>query len=146
MTEFNSIDCYSILLGKPSIIRFQAPSSLTTYVGQSAVFHCDVVGDPEPVVNWKNSSNSIISGGVKFQVFSNHTLKIINLQKSDDGNLYTCEAENSYGVTAASATLRVNGRSKLNFINVTVLPKWSRGSINFNKCHGPKGSNSTEMK
>ena len=101
-------DCLIILLGKPSIL-FKAPSSSSTYVGQSAVFHCVVVGDPDPVVHWKNSSNSIIISGGRFEVFSNGTLEINNLLKTDDESLYTCEAVNSYGTTAASTTLRVNG-------------------------------------
>ena len=88
---------------------FKAPSLSSTYVGQSAVFHCVVVGDPDPVVHWKNSSNSIITSGGRFEVFRNGTLEINNLLKTDDGSLYTCEAVNSYGTTAASTTLRVNG-------------------------------------
>jgi len=101
-------DCLIVLLGKPNI-QLKAPSSSATYVGQSAVFHCVVVGEPDPVVHWKNSSNSIITDGGRFAVFSNGTLVINNLLKTDDGSLYTCEAVNSYGTTAASATLRVNG-------------------------------------
>jgi len=88
---------------------FNAPSTSSTYVGQTAVFHCVVVGEPDPVVHWKNNSNSIITDGGRFEVFGNGTLKINNLLKTDDGSLYTCEAVNSYGTTAASATLRVNG-------------------------------------
>ena len=73
------------------------------------MFHCVVVGDPKPTVHWKNSSGIIITSGGRFDVFSNNSLKISNLLKSDDGSFFTCEAENSYGKTAASTTLYVNG-------------------------------------
>ena len=77
------------------------------------MFHCITVGDPKPIVRWKNSSSAIITTHGRFEVFSNGSLKISNLQKSDDGGLFICEAENLYGTTAASTTLRVNGMSKL---------------------------------
>ena len=98
-----------VILGKPSITLFKAPSLSSTYVGQSAVFYCVVIGDPDPVIHWKNSSNSIITSGGRFKVFSNGTLEIKNLLKTDDWSLYTCEATNSFGTTAASATLHVSG-------------------------------------
>lgn len=91
--------------GKPTIV--QAPSVLAAYVGQSGEFHCVAVGDPNPTVRWKNSSVIITTGG-RFEVFINGSLKINNLLKSDDGSLYICEAENSYGITTASATLQVH--------------------------------------
>lgn len=97
-----------VFLGKPTII--QAPSLLSTYVGLSGIFHCVVVGNPKPTVRWKNSSNAIITSGGRFEVFSNESLKISNLLKSDDGSFFTCEAENSYGTTTASTTLRVTGQ------------------------------------
>ena len=81
---------------------------LAAYVGQSGEFHCVAVGDPNPTVHWKNSSVIITTGG-RFEVFINGSLKINNLLKSDDGSLYICEAENSYGITTASATLQVHG-------------------------------------
>lgn len=81
---------------------------LVTFIGQSATFHCIAVGDPRPTVRWKNSSAIITTSG-KFEVFSNGSLKINNLLKSDDGSFFTCEAENLYGTTAASTTLHVNG-------------------------------------
>lgn len=97
-----------VFLGKPTII--QAPSLLSTYVGLSGIFHCVVVGNPKPTVRWKNGSNAIITSGARFEVFSNKSLKISNLLKSDDGSFFTCEAENSYGTTTASTTLRVTGQ------------------------------------
>ena len=73
------------------------------------MFYCEVVGAPKPIVNWKNGSNVIISSGGRFEVFSNGSLRISNLMKSDDGSLFICEARNLYGTTSASATLHVNG-------------------------------------
>lgn len=106
--------------GKPTIL--QAPSVLSTYIGQSGMFHCVVVGDPKPTVHWKNSSGIIITSGGRFDVFSNNSLKISNLLKSDDGSFFTCEAENSYGKTAASTTLYVN--------NPPTHPSFTRMPVN----------------
>ena len=72
------------------------------------MLHCVVVGDPKPTVRWKNNT-AIINTGGRFEVFSNGSLKISSLEKSDDGRLFTCEAENSYGITLASSTLNVDG-------------------------------------
>ena len=72
------------------------------------MLHCVVVGDPKPTVRWKNSTAIIKTGG-RFEVFSNGSLKISSLEKSDNGRLFTCEAENSYGITLASSTLNVDG-------------------------------------
>lgn len=96
----------SPFLGKPTII--QLPSVSVGYVGQPGEFHCVVVGDPKPSIQWKNDSDVITTGG-RLEVFVNGTLKIKRLLKSDDGSLFTCEAENLYGSTSASASLQVNG-------------------------------------
>lgn len=92
--------------GKPTIV--QAPTALVSYVGQSVIFHCVVVGNPKPNVCWKNSSEIVTTRG-RIEVFSNGSLKINNLLKSDDGSFFICEAKNSYGISTASATLHVNG-------------------------------------
>ena len=97
------------VLGVPAVSISKTPSSSATYVGQSALFHCEVVGYPKPVLNWKNISDAIISSGGRFEVFSNGSLRINNLVKSDDGSLFICKAYNSFGSTSASTTLIVNG-------------------------------------
>ena len=73
------------------------------------MLHCVVVADPKPTVRWKNSTGTVMITSGRFQVFVNGSLKISSLEKSDDGRLFTCEAENSYGITLASSTLNVDG-------------------------------------
>jgi len=90
--------------GKPTII--QPPSVLVAYVGQPGVFHCVAVGDPKPSIQWRNDSDVVTTGG-RLEVFVNGTLKIKSLLKSDDSSFFTCEAENLYGSTSASASLKV---------------------------------------
>ena len=106
----------SPFIGKPTII--QPPSVLDAYVGQPGVFHCVAVGDPKPSIQWKNGSDVISTGG-RLEVFVNGTLKIKGLLKSDDSGFFTCEAENSYGSTSASASLRVNGTVSPCYLIVT---------------------------
>ena len=96
----------SPFLGKPTII--QPPSVLVAYVGQPGVFHCVAVGDPKPSIQWRNDSDVVTTGG-RLELFVNGTLKIKSLLKSDDSSFFTCEAENLYGSTSASASLQVKG-------------------------------------
>lgn len=72
------------------------------------MFHCVAVGDPKPSIRWKNGSDVITTGG-RLELFVNGTLKIKGLLKSDDSSFFTCEAENLYGSTSASASLQVRG-------------------------------------
>lgn len=51
---------------------------------------------------------SLSSGGCRFEIRSDNTLRLLKVREEDEGT-YTCVTENSVGRTEASAMLQVHG-------------------------------------
>ena len=81
-----------------------SPKTLTVNEGVSALFHCSVSGNPNPVIVWsktnRQSSPSVASGG---------KLLLKNVRVSDSGT-YNCSAVNILGRAQALVQLIVNGK------------------------------------
>nr|XP_042911040.1 neural cell adhesion molecule 2 [Parasteatoda tepidariorum] len=58
--------------------------------GENGLVLCNVRSDPKPVVNWYFKGKKIVSNE-KYKVQENHSLKILNLSRSDAGE-YKCKA------------------------------------------------------
>ncbi|XP_039620070.1 roundabout homolog 1 isoform X2 [Polypterus senegalus] len=90
------------VLEKPTFV--QRPSNNTLKAGSTAYFWCQVEGDPMPVVRWQKELGQLPTG--RYEVFSNHTLKIYYVRAQDTGK-YTCTAANQVGSASVSAHLIV---------------------------------------
>ncbi|XP_053562418.1 matrix-remodeling-associated protein 5 [Bombina bombina] len=84
--------------------------SLSVPFEMDAVFPCEAVGEPKPVITWtKISTGAVISKNTRmqrFEVLENGTLHIQNLQLQDRGQ-YLCAAENQLGTDKMLITLTV---------------------------------------
>ncbi|XP_013881640.1 immunoglobulin superfamily DCC subclass member 3 [Austrofundulus limnaeus] len=84
----------------------QPPQSIARPVGTTAIFTCQVQGEPDPQLTWlKNGQVLEPRGHVKLRN-NNSTLTIHSISQEDEA-IYQCIAENSAGSTQASARLTV---------------------------------------
>lgn len=84
------------------------PQNKVKPAAQTARFHCSADGIPNPTITWfKNGEPLDINGRVKMKNEKNNSLVISQLVINDSG-LYQCFAENSAGISIASARLIVN--------------------------------------
>ena len=96
-------DSSEIILA-PSIVS--PPVSKAVNQTDTALFQCLVNGIPKPQVTWLKDNSSLLSD--KRIVQTGGELAITNATKKDEG-IYTCIAENIFGIKASSATLSVQG-------------------------------------
>ncbi|GIY01936.1 hypothetical protein CDAR_81432 [Caerostris darwini] len=68
-------------------------------------FHCEVYGNPVPILRWYKNGDIIVHSEY-FQIVNGKNLKILGAVKSDSG-IYQCFATNSAGAIQASTELRV---------------------------------------
>lgn len=81
------------------------PADLKIPEGGVALIHCQAKGSPVPRVNWSHDNGDRVStlgaipgGGYdKYRVYSNGTLIVRDVQKSDSG-MYTCDVSNGIGI------------------------------------------------
>ena len=90
-------------ISAPSIVSPPKP----TVVTDIASFQCKVRGNPKPQISWLKQNASLPAS--KRIVQSRGTLMIRDVT-SQDGGMYTCQAENLLGVVTSSATLTVQGK------------------------------------
>ena len=88
----------------PSFTR--TPVNQTANEGGRVTFYCSATGSPSPIVTWSKLGGIIPSD--RQQEPSPGSLRIINLQPSDDGT-YVCTAQNFLGKITAHAFLRIQG-------------------------------------
>ena len=82
---------------------------------QDAIFTCNFEGDPQPNVNWFNSSGEMLQATSKTLLshFANSsTLQIVNVTIDDHGS-YICNASNNHSFESKSGTLNVIGMLKI---------------------------------
>ncbi|XP_054901138.1 immunoglobulin superfamily DCC subclass member 3 [Poeciliopsis prolifica] len=84
----------------------QPPQSIARPVGTTAIFTCQVQGEPEPQLTWLKNGQVLEPGGHVKLRNNNSTLTINSLSQEDEA-IYQCIAENSAGSTQASARLTV---------------------------------------
>ncbi|EEC18666.1 neural cell adhesion molecule L1, putative, partial [Ixodes scapularis] len=81
------------------------PADLKIPEGGVALIHCQAKGSPVPRVSWSHDNGdrvftlgAIPGGGYdKYRVYSNGTLIVRDVQKSDSG-MYTCDVSNGIGI------------------------------------------------
>ncbi|XP_068600500.1 LOW QUALITY PROTEIN: roundabout homolog 3 [Brachionichthys hirsutus] len=89
----------------PPIIR-QGPANHTLVPGSTAQFHCHIMGNPIPSIQWERDGQRILGNDGRTSLMENGTLQITNLQETDSG-VYTCLASSSSGETSWSGVLTV---------------------------------------
>ena len=92
-------------ISAPSIVA--PPMSMVVNETGTALFQCQVEGNPEPKVTWLKQNSSLLAD--KRIVPSRGVLVITDVTSQDDG-MYTCFARNILGVMKASAALHVQGK------------------------------------
>ena len=91
----------------PAIPSFtRRPVNQTASEGGRVTFYCSATGGPSPIVTWSKLRGIIPAD--RQQEPSPGSLRIINLQPSDDGT-YVCTAQNFLGKITAHAFLRIQG-------------------------------------
>ncbi|XP_065157877.1 roundabout homolog 1-like isoform X1 [Atheta coriaria] len=90
---------------KPFLIK--PPEDLTTLVGSSVEFTCEVGGDPLPDVLWRRQAPGGAMPLGRVRVLEDRSLRLERVTLSDQGK-YICEADNAAGDLSASATLTVH--------------------------------------
>ena len=91
----------------PAIPSFtRRPINQTANEGGRVTFYCSATGSPSPTVTWSKLGGIIPAD--RQQEPSPGSLRIINLQPSDDGT-YVCTAQNFLGKITAHAFLRIQG-------------------------------------
>lgn len=85
---------------KPSFRRF--PIDITTRLGKTVDFPCDVVGDKPLQVTWRKEKGKI----GRITTLRDHTLRIEQVTREDHG-IYVCVAKNQVGEAEAVARLNV---------------------------------------
>lgn len=89
------------------LIFLRQPSTLTSVVGQTAVFSCVVSGYPTPSVAWSHNQEEIIFGSSdRLAPLAGGSLQISNVTEEDAG-IYTCTADNGNQTIHAQAELVV---------------------------------------
>ena len=73
------------------------PDSIIVKPNSQAFLHCEVYGNPKPMVTWSKSREQI-HPNYKYEIFSNGTL-LVRSATEQDVDRYTCVADN--GVTGA---------------------------------------------
>ncbi|XP_077302328.1 peroxidasin [Arctopsyche grandis] len=79
---------------KPSIKN--GPKDVEVSFGGTALFTCQVSGDPTPEILWMKNSNEIPFSDPKYQILEDGSLKIDNSDESDLG-VFECMAKNPLG-------------------------------------------------
>ncbi|KAG8576270.1 hypothetical protein GDO81_009816 [Engystomops pustulosus] len=89
------------------LIFLRPPSTLTSIVGQTAVFPCVVSGYPSPSVTWSQNQEEIIFGSSdRLALLAGGSLQISGVTEEDAG-IYTCTADNGNQTIHAQAELFV---------------------------------------
>ena len=84
-----------------------SPANQTVASGDTAVFSCQVTGDPQPTVIWYKSRNPL-SDNARYSILSNGTLLVKSVRQQEAG-WFTCEASNNAGRAERKAFLIVTG-------------------------------------
>ncbi|XP_053395477.1 peroxidasin-like isoform X2 [Mercenaria mercenaria] len=89
----------------------------------TAVFQCDAMGEPTPLISWYRNNDPLPNNG-RFQILdSGRTLRITRIETSDR-DVYVCRAESAAGRMEAQAELQVSSKTAPNFNRREVEEKY----------------------
>ncbi|XP_044749680.1 peroxidasin [Coccinella septempunctata] len=93
----------------------EGPSDCQPQSGETSVFNCLVKGDPEPTVVWYKNQEVIDVTDSKFEILSNNTLIIRNVNQADEG-VYSCSVKNILGdISSKAVRLVLSQKTSENF-------------------------------
>ncbi|KAG8547264.1 hypothetical protein GDO81_028715, partial [Engystomops pustulosus] len=79
--------------------------------GRPGFLHCQTRASLEPSISWYRNGNPISADDLRFEVFQNGTLKIVNVEVYD-GTIYTCVSSTAAGRIEAQARVLVQENLK----------------------------------
>lgn len=104
----------NVTVATPPVWR-RRPEDSQFEEGKPGMLHCRAEAAPEPEVVWLRNNNFVSREDARFQLFSNGSLRINNVEVYD-GQIYGCEARTVAGRLSAQA--RVTVLEKLKFTPV----------------------------
>ncbi|CAL1547239.1 unnamed protein product, partial [Lymnaea stagnalis] len=90
----------------PEII--QHPENIGIDIETNGSLPCQAIGRPLPKLSWRREDGKPLDLNGKFRQLPSGALEIINIQQGDDG-VYTCVAQNPFGIAEADAMVSVTG-------------------------------------
>jgi len=103
--ERESLPAVVAIREKPVITN--RPNDITVMQNANVILQCQATGDPAPVIMWRKREGQIPAE--RSRLLSDHSLRIENVQVSDDG-IYVCQMENPFGSEEAEARLSVHSK------------------------------------
>lgn len=109
------------------------PANVKKAKAQTAILHCDVIGDPEPELQW-NKDGVVLQETDRIAFQRKKRTLVIRLLVEEDSGVYKCIARNTAGDVAATTKMSVFGMCiyLMNFIKRTIM-KQTYGKISTNK-------------
>ncbi|XP_075064420.1 neogenin isoform X4 [Mixophyes fleayi] len=90
-----------------SLVFLRQPSTLTSFVGQTALLACVISGYPTPNVRWSHKQEEILFGSSdRLAMLARGSLQISNVTGKDAG-IYTCTADNGNQTINAQAEVLI---------------------------------------
>ena len=85
---------------------------LTALAGDDVILPCSVLGDPDPVINWRKNHAAIdlFSMDHKYLMEEDSGSLVIPAAEADDSARYLCIAENPAGVLTQEINLLIYGQ------------------------------------
>ena len=87
-----------------------SPAQQTRDEGGNMAFHCTVIGNPPPAVEWRFKGRKLLPGAKYLIKVGEFTVKNLNYR---DAGQYTCHAKNILGSSETTGSLSVRGKSCL---------------------------------
>lgn len=90
-------------------------NEISVVTGSSALLACPSNGIPTPTIHWERNGRRVDINGHKYQLHSDGTLQINNVQVDDSGE-YQCVAINRGGRDTADISLDVQCKVQLSLV------------------------------
>ena len=105
-----------ISISAPSIVT--PPMPMVVNETGTAMFQCEVEGNPQPRVTWLKDNSSLLTNK---RIVPSRAGLIINDVRSEDGGKYTSVARNILGIIMSLAEPSVQGRRYLSYVKARYI-------------------------